>query len=135
MNAGLVDLFGDCDDESTTSSSGSLSHTKRRGKQKSAIDKGLSVGCVVGVLPSSDEDNGSSTTAQGASLPPEIERGNIEYKLKLIDPSPVRFEHLVTQMKWRLQEGLGEAIYEIGVSDDGYLKVRDYNKNSQAKLS
>jgi GTPase len=53
------------------------------------------------------------------ALPPEIEKGNIEYKLKLIDPSPNRFERLVTQMKWRLQEGLGEAIYEIGVGDNG----------------
>ena len=53
------------------------------------------------------------------SLPPEVEKGNIEYKLKLIDPSPTRFERLVTQMKWRLQEGLGEAIYEIGVGDNG----------------
>ena len=54
-------------------------------------------------------------------LPPEVEKGNIEYKLKLIDPTPARFEHLVTQMKWRLQEGLGEAIYEIGVLDNGNL--------------
>jgi GTPase len=53
------------------------------------------------------------------ALPPEVEKGNIEYKLKLIDPSPNRFERLVTQMKWRLQEGLGEAIYEIGVGDNG----------------
>ena len=30
-------------------------------------------------------------------------------------------EHLVTQMKWRLQEGQGEAIYEIGVEDNGVL--------------
>ena len=43
---------------------------------------------------SSDKDESSSY------LPPEVERGNIEYKLKLIDPSPTRFEHLVTQMKW-----------------------------------
>lgn len=39
--------------------------------------------------------------------------------MKLIDPPATRFEHLVTQMKWRLQEGLGEAIYEIGVEDNG----------------
>lgn len=55
------------------------------------------------------------------SLRPEVERGNIEYKLKLIDPSPTRLERLVTQMKWRLQEGLGEAIYQIGVEDNGFL--------------
>ena len=38
-------------------------------------------------------------------LPPEAAEGNIEYKLKLINPSQSRFEHLVTQMKWRLREG------------------------------
>ena len=41
------------------------------------------------------------------------------WQLKLVNPSPSRLEHLVTQMKWRLQEGEGEAIYEIGVGDDG----------------
>ncbi|XP_060595803.1 GTP-binding protein 2-like [Ruditapes philippinarum] len=56
-----------------------------------------------------------------ANLPPEVEEGNIEYKLKLVDPSPHRIEHLVTQMKWRLEEGQGEAIYEIGVEDNGLL--------------
>ncbi|XP_061502370.1 GTP-binding protein 2 [Anopheles gambiae] len=55
-------------------------------------------------------------------LPPEPQVGNIEYKLKLINPSKQRFEHLVTQMKWRLREGNGEAIYEIGVSDSGFLQ-------------
>ena len=42
-------------------------------------------------------------------------------QLKLLSPSTSRFEHLVTQMNWRLKEGSGEAIYEIGVSDDGLL--------------
>jgi GTPase len=34
----------------------------------------------------------------------------------LLEPTQERFEHLVTQMKWRLSEseGVGEAIYEIG---------------------
>ncbi|KAJ1540510.1 GTP binding protein, partial [Cladochytrium tenue] len=42
-------------------------------------------------------------------------------QLKLVDPPPERIEHLVTQMKWRLAEGHGEAMYEIGVADDGKL--------------
>lgn len=54
-------------------------------------------------------------------LPPEAAEGNAEYKLKLVNPSKSRFEHLVTQMKWRLREGLGEAIYTIGVTDGGKL--------------
>ncbi|XP_030627801.1 GTP-binding protein 2 [Chanos chanos] len=54
-------------------------------------------------------------------LPPEAEEGNIEYKLKLVNPTQYRFEHLATQMKWRLQEGRGEAVYQIGVEDNGLL--------------
>jgi len=38
-----------------------------------------------------------------------------------VNPSSTRLEHLVTQMKWRLQEGQGEAIYQIGVEDSGLL--------------
>ena len=30
-------------------------------------------------------------------------------------------EKIELQMKWRLREGQGEAIYEIGVGDDGFL--------------
>ncbi|XP_059425707.1 GTP-binding protein 2-like [Carassius carassius] len=54
-------------------------------------------------------------------LPPEAEEGNIEYKLKLVNPTQYRFEHLATQLKWRLQEGRGEAVYQIGVEDNGLL--------------
>ncbi|KAJ1547403.1 GTP binding protein [Nowakowskiella sp. JEL0078] len=54
-------------------------------------------------------------------IPPEIEEGNVEYKFKLVDPPDERIEHLVTQMNWRLAEGHGEALYEIGVSDNGEL--------------
>ncbi|KAF2068881.1 hypothetical protein CYY_009797 [Polysphondylium violaceum] len=53
------------------------------------------------------------------NLKPEVEFGNIEYKLKLINPTPDRLEHLTSQLKWRLGEGMGEAIYELGVEDDG----------------
>lgn len=30
-------------------------------------------------------------------------------------------DQLITQLKWRIAEGSGEALYEIGVSDDGIL--------------
>jgi hypothetical protein len=48
-------------------------------------------------------------------------QGNVEYKLHLINPSSARFARLVTQMKWRLLEGGGQAIYELGVADSGAL--------------
>ncbi|KAK2586872.1 hypothetical protein KPH14_009809 [Odynerus spinipes] len=69
----------------------------------------------------SDCENCSADEGQEEKLPPEPEQGNVEYKLKLINPSNQRFEHLVTQMKWRLREGHGEAIYQIGVEDNGRL--------------
>ncbi|KAF0689656.1 Aste57867_18893 [Aphanomyces stellatus] len=55
------------------------------------------------------------------SLPAEIEQGNVEYKLQLLNPSADRFQHLVTQLNWRLNEGHGYAYYEVGVSDDGMV--------------
>ncbi|KZS87407.1 hypothetical protein SISNIDRAFT_460904, partial [Sistotremastrum niveocremeum HHB9708] len=42
--------------------------------------------------------------------------GNIEYKLKLTDPSPERFLRLVTQLKWRLFEGGADSGQLIGLT-------------------
>ncbi|KAI0295786.1 hypothetical protein BC826DRAFT_1185304 [Russula brevipes] len=56
-----------------------------------------------------------------SKLAAEVEEGNVEYKLHLINPSSARFARLVTQMKWRLLEGGGQAIYELGVADSGAL--------------
>lgn len=48
----------------------------------------------------------------------ECEDGNVEYKRQLIC-SEDRFRRLVSQMKYRLSEGQGEAVYYLGVEDDG----------------
>ena len=40
-------------------------------------------------------------------------------KLRLANPNPERLVELVTQLNWRLGEGNNEAVYEIGVADDG----------------
>lgn len=45
--------------------------------------------------------------------------GNTEYKLKLTHTSTERILRLTTQMKFRIQEGNGEAFYMIGVGDNG----------------
>jgi len=55
------------------------------------------------------------------SLPPEVEEGRVEYKLKLSHPSPERYKKLVTQLNWRLGEGSRMALYEVGVEDNGTL--------------
>jgi len=49
----------------------------------------------------------------------ERDEGNVEYKLVLLKDDQKTIEHLATQMRYRLNEGGGEAFYEIGVSDDG----------------
>jgi len=60
-------------------------------------------------------------------FPPENDEGNVEYKrhlcseeLKTFDYN-TRFQQLITQMKFRLGEGNGIAIYYIGIEDDGSL--------------
>lgn len=67
--------------------------------------------------------NNQTNTRRGqieiSRLEPENEYGNVEYKLRLTDPNPERIERLVTQLKWRIREGHGEAILFLGVKDDG----------------
>ena len=75
------------------------------------------------------EASASSSSALGGdlveavnsiALAPEREDGNHEYKRQLLGVSADRFEELVTQLKWRcFAEGDGEALYELGVDDDG----------------
>lgn len=40
----------------------------------------------------------SAASNQKKNLPPEPQRGNIEYKLKLVNPTEQRIQHLVTQV-------------------------------------
>ncbi|CAN0182816.1 unnamed protein product, partial [Laminaria digitata] len=49
----------------------------------------------------------------------EDDEGNVEYKLKLVNPPLDRLEHLFTQMNWRLNEGRGSCMYMLGYEDDG----------------
>ena len=54
-------------------------------------------------------------------LPPENHEGNIEYKLKLNNMTDEKFQKRITQMKFRIDEGIGEAYYHIGIMDDGTI--------------
>ena len=47
--------------------------------------------------------------------------GNIEYKQELSNMDLNKIQKYATQMKYRLQEGDGSAIYYIGVQDDGTI--------------
>ena len=46
----------------------------------------------------------------------------MEYKRHLVNPSARNFEKLTTQLLWRLNEGGGECLYEIGVDDDWFVR-------------
>ena len=50
---------------------------------------------------------------------PETEEGNIEYKRHLLNIDSDKRWRIIKQMRWRLDEGNGEAIYVIGVEDNG----------------
>jgi len=67
-------------------------------------------------------------------IPPEEDDGNKEYKLRLTDDRPETMEHFASQMRYRLEEGFGEAIYTVGVTDSGGiigLTDQEYNKTKE----
>uniref|UniRef100_A0A182Q877 Tr-type G domain-containing protein n=1 Tax=Anopheles farauti TaxID=69004 RepID=A0A182Q877_9DIPT len=120
-----MESFFDLFDPSSSSGSNSESDL-RNGNEDDSIERNGTLDDPISQLLHRNDDSSSELLLKGIDfnrgfLPPEPQLGNIEYKLKLINPSKQRFEHLVTQMKWRLREGNGEAIYEIGVSDSGHL--------------
>lgn len=51
----------------------------------------------------------------------EPEDGNIEYKLQLLGKNTTRKQEMATQMRYRCNEGNGECIYVLGVTDLGVL--------------
>jgi GTPase len=64
-------------------------------------------------------DEQSSLDLSAFYLEPEDDDGNHEYKYKLTGLTSDELEGKITQMNFRLDEGNGEAIYELGVTDDG----------------
>ncbi len=50
---------------------------------------------------------------------PELDYGNVEYKLKLVDLTKEKIQKRITQMEFRLREGLGKCYYQLGVEDNG----------------
>ena len=54
-------------------------------------------------------------------MEPEQDDGNIEYKLKLLGKNVDRIQQLESQMRYRVNEGKGEAMYVLGVTDKGVM--------------
>ncbi|GET92305.1 hypothetical protein, conserved [Leishmania tarentolae] len=93
------------------------------------------------LLPPSAASTKSSATLHGCRdwlgyqpLTAEDDEGDVEYKWRLTGISQSRFQHLVTQMQFRVSEGHGQCLYELGVSDDGTprgLTRREFNESLQ----
>lgn len=54
-------------------------------------------------------------TGNGLRLPREIESGPVEYKRSLVSPSLERLNHLTSQLKWRLREGVSYLLSSSSV--------------------
>lgn len=61
----------------------------------------------------------SERTFSFDSLPPEDDLGASEYKLKLCGLDEEKLQRRATQMRFRVNEGAGEAFYYLGINDDG----------------
>jgi len=64
--------------------------------------------------------------------------GNVEYKQELLDMDKKKINKYATQLKFRLVEGKGKAIYLLGVQDDGTIigvpnnKIEEYSDIMEA---
>ncbi len=75
-------------------------------------------------------------------IPPENNKGCCEYKLKLVFGSNIPEEviekkriKIASQMKYRLFQGNGKAIYILGVSDKGDVEgIEEYELNESIKF-
>lgn len=61
-------------------------------------------------------------------MKPESFYGNIEYKLNLNEKTDIRFEKMISQMRFRMEEGGGECIYMLGVKDNGDCNGLTYSE-------
>lgn len=84
------------------------------------------------VLASPDLSNARQPAMLSPLIPEVDESGNVEYKYQILPMSRDRFNRLITQLQWRLNEGSGLCVYEIGVLDDGSLagiSIQDMRKS------
>jgi len=76
--------------------------------------------CVKGMLADKKPEE-----SLAANVGAEQNHGKTEYKLTLFGKEGERIKHLTTQLNFRLNEGKGQAIYRIGIEDNGNPKGID----------
>ena len=69
----------------------------------------------------------------------ESDWGNIEYKIAFIDMTLEKIKKYATQLKYRVIEGNGTALYMLGIRDNGNVvgiakNSIEYTKNIMAKI-
>lgn len=74
---------------------------------------------VLDVKQSIDEVKSFKVEEEASHFGKENDEGSIEYKWKLVDKDRQRIQKLATQMHYRLSEGVGGAVYRLGVEDNG----------------
>jgi GTPase len=108
---------------STTTSTTNAKRKETRPKKVDSLEK---------PIVHEDEIKEKSILSKHDYLNQEDDDGHIEYKWKLVNISDERFKHLVTQMSYRLSEGQGEAIYELGIKDNGFPEGLDEDEFNES---
>jgi hypothetical protein len=80
---------------------------------------------------------GPSDHVYKSQLPPEPPLGNIEYKLKLVNPSKLRFQHLVTQVnhsKNQIENKYKDVFYQpLGFDSAAEVEVTGRRRGSDIR--
>ena len=71
----------------------------------------------------------------GRTANAEVEAGNVEYKFRLVDVKPHRFEHLVSQLLWRLAEGAGRSLNASSSSSARELEMHSHGNSTSCSAS
>jgi GTPase len=77
----------------------------------------------------------SSKKGRSFSFQAESDTGNVEYKRCLLSDDFERIDSLTTQLAFRLHEGGSQALYRIGIEDDGSLSHLSCNDLEQSLVT
>lgn len=105
-------VSSESEDATSITTTTAITHDTSKSSRKSFSSAG----------PSSLISKKSAASSPVTDLKPEDDEGSVEYKWRLIEPTPERFVELVTQLNFRLAEGQNSCLYQLGVLDNGKKK-------------